>query len=102
MLSIKQLLIAARALIEKPEHWTQEVHARDSAGNKVSPNSSKAVCFCAHGALVRVFNKTYGLEEEKATAYLKKQTGTAIWTFNDSHTHEEVLNVFDKAIASAS
>ena len=99
MSSIKQLLQKARALIEDPAHWTQGALARDSAGNEVFPNSPQAVCFCAEGALACAFEGTFDLKE-RAGRYLDIETEKPLWTFNDSHTHEEVLNAFDKAIAN--
>ena len=101
MSSIKQLLIAARARISKPENWTQGTAARCSNGNPVMASDVKACQWCSLGTIAL----TSYSESDPETAQLNmwralKNPGIA--EFNDTHTHQEVLNVFDKAIASES
>jgi len=99
MTTTKQTLIAARALIEKPENWTQKAMARDAIGCKVNLSNPGAVCFCALGAI----DKSAPFENLflEAIRALKPYMGWAIETFNDRHTHAEVLEAFDKAIEAA-
>lgn len=47
-------LIAARALIADPKHWTRKTGARDRNGAAVPPCLPEACSFCAIGALDRV------------------------------------------------
>lgn len=48
----REVLLKAAALVERG--WTQHEMARDRVGNKVSPISDTAVCWCALGAAKRV------------------------------------------------
>lgn len=105
-------LKAARKLIEEPKGWTQGQFARDSEGFPMLPHSPIAVCFCSIGATLRA---TMGHTPRSAATPGQRQrhigaldllrgflpAHSDIVTFNDTHTHEEVLAVFDKAIAAA-
>lgn len=95
----------ARALITDPANWTQGEYAKDRQGDKCDPMSSKAICFCALGAI----QKAGQLESddnlpadwlEHSISKIKPQI-ISVNRFNDNHTHEEVLAVFDAAIAAA-
>lgn len=103
---IRTTLIAARERISEPEHWTQGRSARNAAGQAVGHNSPDAVAYCALGALAWAANWTVGRDPRSLTLYdqaakaLKgKETNLLIGHFNDSHTHAEVLALFDRAIA---
>lgn len=87
----------ARELIKDPSNWTQRASARNSAGESRSPSSSSACCWCASGALEKVCNKFFIGPWDALSRFTKMQT---VITFNDSHTHAEVLALFDKAIAA--
>ena len=103
MSSIKQLLIAARKLIENPKNWTKRSFARTRSG-KVTYNTHPEACkFCAEGALIRA-QRDFAGEVDLAVYALEKHVGLDVYLthFNDSHTHQEVLNVFDQAIANCS
>ena len=102
-MSTKQLLIAAREIIEKPENWTKETFARTRSGKETFTADAKACMFCAEGALIRA-QQTIGGNVESAVLTLENLVGSALYLsrFNDSHTHQEVLNVFDQAIANCS
>ena len=90
----------ARNLIAKPENWTQGVCARDIDGNEIGIDSPRAVCWCSLGALEKVGEDVAGVEWYVLLHFLEKEIGFGhVATFNDSHTHEEVLAMFDKAIA---
>lgn len=53
-MTVKELLIAARAVIENPANWCQGNYALDAQPHSVEPNDLNAVRFCALGALKRV------------------------------------------------
>lgn len=53
---IKATLIAARALIADPEHWTQGELAIEKVGARCDANEPYAYAFCALGALAHVRN----------------------------------------------
>lgn len=82
----------ARALITKPEAWTQNMLARDSRGLRVPVDSPEAVCFCARGAIKRVG----GTQVE--VGWLESRAKDMLEIFNDRHSHEEVLALFDRGI----
>jgi hypothetical protein len=84
------------ALIEKPEAWTTEYHARDKNGICVDPHSKKAVCWCIDGA----FQKCGLSILQTEVALGLPRIGDAP-DFNDSHTHSEVLALLKAAIDRA-
>jgi len=93
-----ELLINARKLIENPECWTQGVFACDEDG--FVTDIEEGVCFCSMGAIIRADG---GLGNESYIAAFGAMqsvigNSTSISRFNDTHTHAEVLAMFDKAI----
>lgn len=97
-----KILKDARELIHDPENWTQSAYARNKRGTVVSFEANNAVCFCAMGALFRV-----SPPDETGTVFkflrgASKECGSlSPSNFNDHHSHEEVLALFDKAISLA-
>ena len=79
------VLTTARALISKPENWIKAAYEKGAA-------------FCASGAMAKAGQSLYYFN---AYELLRKEMGGGILRFNDSHTHEEVLAAFDRAIAKA-
>jgi len=104
MNAIKQLLVDARKLIEKPENWTIGVMARDARGNEVPIDNADACKFCMLGAIRRAdleqqsALKAHEVVLPLATAIMERYGSTSIARTNDSVSHEEVLSIFDKAI----
>lgn len=93
-----EILIKAKSLIDSPEKWTQEVFARDAKKQQVEHKSPDAVCFCSLGALSLVAGKD-SYDFATARQYLRAAIGDQfIASFNDDHTHEEVMSAWDKAI----
>ncbi len=94
-----ETLKAARQLITDPAKWTQGEYARDADGNEVRAWSEDAACFCAYGAIQRVT----GVEDNEADFFLMractKKFEVEVIHLNDTHTHAEVLALFDAAIA---
>lgn len=93
MMTVKEQLIRARAVIESPENWAKSGSELD--GHKT----------CALGALSRVLE--WGVIGSPAHRALSAQCADApiaglIQAFNDTHTHAEVLAAYDRAIASVS
>ena len=102
MTQVVKLLKDARNLIAKRENWTQDDFAKTADGNGVYSKSDEAVCWCSLGALT----KSSPPDEDKqiknlAKLLLSEAMDSPITTFNDSHTHEEVLAAWDKAIELA-
>ena len=88
-----EILKAARAKIERPECWTQESLRRDACGQPCGRR--EAVCWCSMGA---IYDTTLLGVADGAFSALKSVCGDNIADFNDTHTHAEVLEAFDKAI----
>ena len=94
-----ELLIAAKAKIANPVNWIQGLYAADAKRERTSPTSVEAVCFCSMGAV-------YSVESMKslrriAEIALDNFANDDIVGYNDAHTHEQVMAVWDKAIAAA-
>lgn len=101
-----EFLIKAKSLIADPENWTQEDYARDSKGDGCFWNEPQATCFCSIGALYKVGGlekRTYQLpyNVKQSCDLLKQQMEGYVPAFNDSHTHEQVMQAWDRAIAQA-
>lgn len=108
-MTASEVLRKARALIEKPENWTQGALSRSPDGEVCLPEEREAVCFCSLGAIERVcVTGEQPLAHTPAVGYLKaallargESLQAPIANFNDTHTHAEVLSLFDRAIAAA-
>lgn len=114
-MSVAQVLKDAKALIADESHWTQGTSARDKDGWPLSDNASPAaVCWCSIGALARVADTgpaapfhlyptaRYYLNAAAAKAAAPgSHSGKSIVNFNDTHTHAEVMEVWNKAIQLA-
>ena len=112
-----EALEKAWALIDSPKKWTQNAFARDKSGRELYVTLSGQLqddrvgaghaCFCAKGA-VRYACKDHvlAIEAEKALAEAVKavegdRVHEGVMVFNDSHTHQELKEVWHIAIAKA-
>lgn len=97
---ITRLLRRARQLISRPDRWTRKTMARNPrTGRAVGTYSRLAGQWCALGALHR-FHPEEALICD-AVSELRKggvPDDHSLGSFNDSHTHQEVLDLFDSAI----
>lgn len=110
-MTASEVLQQARDLISDPKRWTQGTYAKTKEGSIAYPPTHKdAYCFCSIGAIARVQNLLpVDAESSKAVGFLTQlvtgQPGVddrwAIPEFNDSRTHDEVLQMFDFAIEAA-
>ena len=99
--STVEVLREARELISDPSHWTQGALARgiDGKASDVMYPLGCVVSWCASGACLRVGGLVEGY---RALELLRRAIGSrGAATYNDSHTHAEVLAMFTKAIALA-
>lgn len=93
-----EILKAARKRIEDPEKWWNGAKDTNRAGIN-----------CAQTAIANVLDEDCDADEaaRAATAncaYARltdEGTYQSVWRFNDTHTHAEVLALFDRAIAAA-
>lgn len=95
-MTVKEVLIAARAKIADPVNWTQGEYARNADG--ADCEGDDAVCWCAIGAIQESCDD-YDTARD-ALEYLHAVMGTYPYHFNDTHTHAEVIAKFDEAIAA--
>ena len=99
-MSVKQELIKAKALIANPENWTQRMLARNEKGECVSVYSPTACKFCALGALRKACTHEGAYLALADAAF--KAGFKGIVALNDHGLHEDVMEMFDKAIEEAS
>lgn len=97
------LLKNARELISNEENWTYGSYSRSIDGGTAIPSSTDAVCWCSIGAL-RKFGAWDSVNDAmfELMVAMPEDYRQSVATFNDSHTHAEVLALFDKAIANMS
>ena len=115
MPTIKDILIAAKKRISDPRRWTKGAWARDLNHVPCASSSSEACSWCAIGAVAAATTKLHNrldspysvLASAKADAMLKLAAFTpvegicvAVFNDNESTTHEDIMKLFDKAIAS--
>ena len=97
------ILRPARELIAAPEHWTQRYLALSATGAPVLPRTDAAICWCSSGALLEIgllHTVNVCLAGDLLTDNLGGMPGALI-RFNDTHSHAEVLAVWDRTIAAA-
>lgn len=97
-MTVKEVLIAARAKIADPANWTQGTLARDVHGTPVGVLSKRASCWCSVGAVAEC-STSVDITNEAMFLLAKVCEGPAE-AFNDRRTHAEVLAKFDEAIAA--
>lgn len=94
MATAKEILIAARKKIEDPATWTQGKSVREMKGKPTRYCSYGAIALCADiDTEYNRFNEAYAL--------LWNAVQGSVVQYNNTHTHAEVLAMFDKAIANA-
>lgn len=106
--TIKDRLRSARALIAKPEHWTQDANKRSAAGNVVRTFDIPVASRCSFGALMEVCDiGEEGEVAEHLARSIKRHNECAIYGLSDwndapERTHTQVILAFDRAIEDAS
>ena len=104
-MSAYETLTAARSLIANPESWTQGVYARDEKGKQTGVWDANAVCLCSIGAIAKAANSHLANPIPHPVKSVLEKCGIKncidLVSFNDSHTHEQVIALFDRAIATA-
>ena len=122
-LRTQDILVKARELISDEDHWIQGEYGKDAEGlSIVEQNRLKdATCFCAMGAILRATQliqeddfitvpskvweelnwKGRRVHSEFRRTYSNFRGIDPLITFNDTHSHKEVLELFDAMIAEA-
>lgn len=96
-----EILRKGKAVIELEDNWTQRWLARDMHGKETSPHKADAWQFDSFGALTVVQNLYHLQDVQKAFFYLSQAMGNRIMTYNDTHTHKEVMFAWDMAVQIA-
>jgi hypothetical protein len=94
-MTTKDTLIKARALIDTPHKWIKNRYA--------GWREDDIACYCAYGALEQAvnFNPTIKKPAYDVLASFVPN-GEIVVSYNDHYdtTHEDIMNLFDKAIAA--
>lgn len=105
-----ELLKAMREVIKNPEHHCREKYATDANGGPVSVLDPAASKFCLFGAAYKIIGINTQASEHISGAHksmglvdaveriLRNTVGINPVSYNDNHSHEEVLEALDKAI----
>ena len=98
-----RILKKARKLITNPKRWTQGASAKNKEGISVSAGGPLAKQWCAIGAIMKCNPIVVGTYDYAlASDFFRRAVDSpSVSEFNDDHTHEEVLEAFDKAIELA-
>jgi hypothetical protein len=103
MQQTKAVILKAIALIENPDAWTQGASARGIEGIPVNPHNPRACRWCTLGALGKAADDndewTAATRTVREAMMREEKWFLSIGTFNDNHTHAEVLALLRKAAA---
>jgi hypothetical protein len=94
----------AKNRISDPNNWIQGHFARDKNGWLTESESRNAVCWCSIGALRSAAKGTNQFSMNAMRVMencIPLENGMNIAEYNDTHTHEEVMKLFDAAIELA-
>ena len=98
---IIQGLIKAHGIISDPARHTTGENARDINGNRITPYSTEAVCFCSIGVVEHVFRHSYAKERhalEMLKHFMCPDSLTTIHGLNDLLTHDQLMDRWSKAL----
>lgn len=102
---MSNILRQAKSLIEDKSKWCRNAYAFTESGLRTTGYDADACKFCSIGALQRVLPLGTGgapAEFTEAVVTLDRATeGSLIHTYNDNHTHAEVMRLWDNAISLA-
>lgn len=108
---VTKLLTEAKLLISDKVNWAQGVYAKNEKGLTVDNMDDEATCFCSLGALHRAavtgivnhFIERDAINTLHEVIPVRPEGWRSIAAYNDGagRTHEEVMKVFDDAIALA-
>jgi hypothetical protein len=106
--TVAEILRAAKARIEAPEHWCRGQNARSAKGRPVKEWSPRATQWCAVGAIFAEqpqVQASPGEEFHAARMTLNHASvrlcGRASSSANDAFGHEVVMAIYDEAIRMA-
>lgn len=93
----KELYLAARERISDPNRWMQGGYATNIKGHYTDSDAPDAVCWCSAGS-IRSFNPPPYIARRVYDA-LNRACGEPLVMYNDNHTHDEVMDMWNRAEA---
>ncbi len=108
-MKISEILKNARDLISNKENWCRGSFAKDAGGNDIFYGSKEATQFCMIGAFQKQNTSFLQKVSDDCLLYICRNINIHSYInmmknlsiFNDSHSHEEVIEVYNKAISLA-
>lgn len=99
-----EVLIGAREIIADRERWTRERFCETAMGERCAYDSVDARRWSAWAAVCLTSGAVGHAYREALFAFRDygAANGQGIVTFNDEHSHAEVVEAFDRAIAALS
>jgi len=104
---VTDILRGAHDLLLDGAKWTRGTIARDRAGHRVQANSSQAVSWCVHGAVLKTGKELGANDSTIRTAQLLLNTVSAqkfhhVADFiNDSFGYERAMEVLSLAVKAS-
>jgi hypothetical protein len=99
----REILRAARDRISDPERWTKRRLSDTLAQFHFSENTLDEIregsCWCASGAIA--CESATGQEWTDTAKLFTTYFGEGISTYNDGHTHADVIQAFDELIGES-
>jgi hypothetical protein len=105
--TVLEVLEGALEILRDPKRWTKREYSRDINDRDCSPHSSRAKCFCAIGAIMRVSGSrpelstlwALHIEATNVLRRVTRQYDIGVWNDAPERTHAEIIQGFEKAIA---
>jgi hypothetical protein len=96
------ILLGAAERLSKPGAWTQGAYGRDRNGHRVSCVSSRAIQWCALGAMLKETGtltpgRPYRAAVEALERVLNSPAGSTFWNDEPTRTQGEVVSALRAA-----
>jgi hypothetical protein len=88
--------------LSSPNRWCKEYYAINKDGEETHSHGSDAVSWCMVGAmnyLEHEYKDTFS--ENDVFDFVHNYIGCSISTYNDTHTHQQVINMLEDATLKA-
>ncbi len=97
-MNVLAILQRARARIASPANWLRRLDSANQHGCRVDPKHPSACRFCLLGAIQAECDSRLEVDVVCNWVIDTHNPTHAIVSYNDSHTHTEVLAAIDRAI----
>ncbi len=84
-----------RELYTDESRWCQHFECIDSKGNPVDFHSNRAASWCLLGSILKCYGNDPSIISKIRSTLKEKGLGGSIFTFNDTHTFEEVKGLVE-------